>query len=53
MIHALLAAGAFATLFIGFGLLGRGRPRTPCDHCTCQDGHCHRAREAPHIELVE
>lgn len=52
MSQILVAAGAFAVLFIGFGLLGRGRPRRPCDNCTCHDGRCLKRDPRP-LELVE
>jgi len=53
MSEILIAAGAFALLFIGFGLLGRGRTRNACEHCTCHDGRCVRADAPKHLELLE
>jgi len=52
MTDILIALGAFALLFVGFGLLGRGRPRRPCDTCTCRDGRC-PLDDPRHLELLE
>jgi len=52
MTETVVALGAFALLFIGFGLLGRGRQQRPCDNCTCRDGRCVKD-DTRHLELLE
>ena len=52
MIETVVAMGAFALLFIGFGLFGRARAERPCDNCTCRHGRCVRDN-ARHLEILE
>jgi len=53
MTQTLIAAGAFAVLFVVFGLMQRGRERTSCHNCSCHGATCERTGEPRHLEMVE
>ena len=53
MIHTVVAVGAFAALFVVYGLLQRGRERGSCDNCACKGLICERTGKPRHIAIVE
>jgi hypothetical protein len=53
MIHALIAVGAGAALFVLYGLSQRGRERPTCHGCACHGAICERTGEPRHLEMVE
>jgi hypothetical protein len=53
MMHTVIAIGAFAALFVVYGLLQRGRERGGCHNCSCHGGICERTGEPRHLDIVE